>query len=71
MPIESGQYCQYCADEHGRLKPFDERFENMIAWAMREGEGTTREDAEKKTLAFMGTLPAWREHPDYLAKVGR
>lgn len=70
MPIESGQYCEHCSDETGALKPFDERFESMITWTLRRDPAMSREDAEAKTLGFMGTLPAWRNHPDYLARVG-
>ena len=69
MPIESGPYCGYCADEEGRLKPFSDRFESMAQWSMRENAGLSREEAERRTLEFMGTLPAWRDHPEYLARV--
>lgn len=71
MPIESGQYCQHCSDENGNLQPFDRRFERMVQWTMgRDGE-LSRGAAEKQTLDFMGTLPAWRNHPDYLARISR
>lgn len=68
MPIETGQYCGYCSDENGALKPFDDRFESMVGWTLRQQPGLSRAQAEQKTLAFMGTLPAWRNHPDYLAR---
>ncbi len=68
MPIESGQYCSYCSDADGQLKPFDDRFESMVSWTLREDSSLSRDAAEAKTLAFMGTLPAWRNHPDYVAR---
>lgn len=68
MPIESGQYCQYCSDESGKLKPFDERFESMINFAMRRDGSLTRVEAERRTLDFMAELPAWRNHPELLAR---
>jgi len=71
MPIESGQYCGHCAEDNGDLKPFADRFENMIAWSMRQDSSLSRESAEEQTLAFMGKLPAWRNHPDYLARIGK
>lgn len=71
MPIESGQYCQYCSDETGKLKPFGERFENMIQFAMRRDSALTRAQAEERTLAFMAELPAWRNHPELLARRNR
>ncbi len=63
MPIEVGIYCQYCADENGNLQPFEERFERMVQWQARREPGASRADLEKKTLAYMATMPAWKEHP--------
>ena len=37
MPVESGPYCGYCVDEHGRLQDFDTRFERMVGWAQTRG----------------------------------
>jgi hypothetical protein len=62
MPIESGPYCSYCVDDSGKLQPFDERFERMVQWALRHEPGLDRAAAEKKTLQYMGTMPAWKEH---------
>jgi hypothetical protein len=66
MPIESGTYCSYCAPA-GELQPFDERFENMVSWQMRQKPGIARAQAEKDTFAFMGKMPAWKNHPRVLA----
>jgi hypothetical protein len=63
MPIEAGQYCQYCVDEKGQLQPFDERFERMLQWQKKREPDASRADLEKKTLAYMATMPAWRDHP--------
>jgi hypothetical protein len=63
MPIESGPYCNYCADEAGKLQPFEERFARMVQWMERHEAGIDRAAAEKKTLAYMGTMPAWKNHP--------
>lgn len=63
MPIESGPYCPHCVDAAGALQPFDERFERMIAWQARKQPRATRAELEAQTLAFMATLPAWRDHP--------
>ena len=69
MPIESGAYCQYCVDEEGNLQDFEERFERMVQWMRRETPSLTASEAEAKTLAYMSTMPAWREHPALLAKM--
>jgi hypothetical protein len=47
----------------GKLQPFEERFERMVQWAMREEPGISRGDAEARTLAYMARMPAWRDHP--------
>ena len=71
MPIETGAYCQYCADEHGNLQGFDERFARMLQWVRRESPSLTAAEAEAKTLATMSVMPAWRDHPALLAKLGQ
>ena len=63
MPIESGHYCAYCVTETGELQPFDERFEKMVGWQLRQKPGLSRADAERDTLAFMARMPAWKDHP--------
>lgn len=68
MPIESGPYCEYCTDEHGNLQAFDERFERMVQWVVRQKPDTPRADAEKQTVEFMGTMPAWKDHPALAAR---
>ena len=62
MSIEAGPYCTHCVDEHGKLQAFDERFERMIQWQARREPNASRAELEKKTLAYMGTMPAWKEH---------
>ncbi len=71
MPIETGPYCAYCANEKGELKPFDDRFESMVSWTLRENGELSRAAAEAQTLSFMGTLPAWRNHPDFIARTAK
>jgi hypothetical protein len=63
MPIEAGPYCSYCVDEKGSLQAFEERFERMVQWQARRDPGASRADLEKKTLAYMATMPAWKDHP--------
>jgi hypothetical protein len=63
MPIEAGPYCQYCVDAAGKLQPFEERFERMVQWQSRREPAASRADLERKTLEYMGTMPAWKDHP--------
>jgi hypothetical protein len=62
MPIDAGPYCAHCVDENGRLQDFETRFERMVVWAMRH-DGLDRVEAEGKTIAYMASMPAWRNHP--------
>jgi hypothetical protein len=70
MPIESGPYCSYCTDADGRLQPFEERFERMVAWQARREPEASRAELEEATRAYLRTMPAWRDHPA-LAVPGR
>lgn len=69
MPIESGVYCCHCVDENGDLQDFETRFDRMVSW--QERRGASREDAERQTLAYMATMPAWSGHPDLRARLAR
>jgi len=66
MPIESGTYCEYCSTATGELQPFDERFEKMVGWQMRQKPALSRAQAERETLTFMAQMPAWKNHPRIL-----
>lgn len=68
MPIETGRYCVHCTDERGQLQPFDERFARMVAWQRRRQPAETQEAAERATLAWMATMPAWKDHPGLQAR---
>ena len=63
MPIEAGPYCMHCLTAEGKLQPFEERFERMVQWQTRREPNATREEAERKTLAYMSKMPAWKDHP--------
>lgn len=69
MPIESGAYCQYCVNEDGTLQDFETRFERMVQW--QERRGSPRPQAESETLAYMATMPAWKDSAELKARLGR
>ena len=62
-----GGYCQYCVDENGDLQTFEDRFDRMTQWMQRREGIASREEAERKVLAHMATMPAWRDHPSVRA----
>ncbi|MGA9597835.1 MAG: zinc ribbon domain-containing protein [Acidimicrobiia bacterium] len=70
MPIDDGTYCEYCSDDNGNLQPFEERFERMVQWTMGRDDSNNRDRAEADTLAYMATMPAWRDHPRVKAATG-
>lgn len=63
MPIDLGPYCRYCVDDHGKLQPFEERFEKMVQFMARQEPKASRADLERRTLAHMAETPAWKDHP--------
>jgi len=63
MSIDDGTYCQYCVNEKGELKAFDELFERMVQWTVKEEKNISHEDAKIKTRAYMRAMPAWKNHP--------
>ena len=67
MPIEAGPYCLHCVDDRGQLQDFATRFERMVAWQQRRG--SPRAQAEAETIAYMATMPAWKDHPEVLARL--
>ena len=63
MPIESGRYCAHCVDADGNLQDFDTRFASMVSWQSRRNPQDPQSKIEADTLAYMATMPAWRDHP--------
>ncbi len=70
MTIDDGTYCEHCTNDSGKLQSFDETHKRMAQWMLRQEQAATREEAEKKTLAYMATMPAWRDHPKVKAAQG-
>lgn len=70
MPIETGTYCRHCTNERGELQSFGETLERMTQFLMRTRGITDRAQAQRQTLDYMTRMPAWREHPDLLARRG-
>jgi hypothetical protein len=67
MPIETGLYCAHCVDADGNLQAFDDRFARMVAWQARRDPGADRAQLEAATLAYLSTMPAWRDAPQVVA----
>jgi hypothetical protein len=52
--------CRYCTDERGNLQPRDERLERFTQWSMQR-EGLDHDAARRKAIAYMKTMPAWKD----------
>jgi hypothetical protein len=63
MPIDGGQYCQYCTDGDGKLYGFDETVTRMAEFMRRQDPSLSDDQARRKTVAHMAKMPAWQDHP--------
>ncbi|MBN2525902.1 MAG: hypothetical protein JXR76_05860 [Deltaproteobacteria bacterium] len=71
MPVESGPYCVHCTDDTGALQSFEERIARMSQFMKRQSPSLSDSDAKKQCLAYMATMPAWRDHPEVKKLGGR
>ena len=63
MPLadaEPGQmYCDYCTDEKGTLRPYEQVFEGTVTGYFMGMQKMGRKDAEKAAKEHLGKMPAW------------
>lgn len=63
MPLadaEPGQmYCQYCTDEKGRLRPYEQVFEGTVTGFFMGMQKMERAEAEKAAREHLSRMPAW------------
>ncbi len=60
-------YCTHCTDLNGKLLPFEKKYEDFVALAMKS-RWMTREGAEKEALSQMAQMPAWKDRIQQAAK---
>lgn len=56
----TNKYCVYCTDEHGKLKPYEEVFGGMVAFAQKTA-GMSEEMAKESVAQNMAQMPAWKD----------
>ncbi len=56
-PVEN--YCKYCVDEKGTLKPKDEVKKGMAQWLQTWQPDLDEENALKRAEHYMQAMPAW------------
>ena len=59
MPAE-GQYCEYCTDESGALKPREEVREGLAAWLSSFAPEKSA-DFRARADHYMAAMPAWAD----------
>jgi hypothetical protein len=69
MPVETGPYCQYCADGSSKLHSFDETVARMGQFMKLQTPGISDTESEEMTLSHMSAMPAWREYPALTARL--
>src|SRR5262249_41079083 len=52
-------YCQYCTDEKGKLKSYEQVFEGTVRGYFMEHMKMARPDAEAAARAHLAKMPAW------------
>jgi len=57
----NAEYCRYCTDENGQLRPRDEVKQGIATWLQSLQEGITEERAIMRAEHFMQAMPAWAD----------
>lgn len=55
------KYCQYCADEKGKLKSREEVKAGLAHWLQEITPKDTDADYQKRAEFYMKSMPAWAE----------
>jgi uncharacterized glyoxalase superfamily protein PhnB len=64
MPLTEAQpgqmYCHYCADDAGKLKPYEAVFEGTVTGFFMAHQKLPRKEAEKAAREHLKKMPAWQ-----------
>ena len=64
MPLadqSSDQYCQYCTDEKGQLKPREAVREGIAGWLQMFTPNPETVNFKKRAESYLNAMPAWAE----------
>jgi len=68
MPLDSkmgteteGNFCHYCADENGELKPREVVHAGIVEWLKMFAPEETNPNFDKRADNYMKAMPAWVE----------
>lgn len=63
MPLTDAQpgqmYCQYCTDDHGQLRPYEQVFEGTVTGFFMGMQKMDRKAAEAAAKEHLAKMPAW------------
>jgi Putative zinc ribbon domain len=54
-------YCHYCADDNGKLKPRETVQNGIIEWLKMFAPEGSNPNYEKRANSYMKAMPAWAE----------
>jgi hypothetical protein len=54
-------FCQYCTDHQGNLKPREEIMAGVAGWFMSWQPDLDEETARKRAELFIKSMPAWAD----------
>ena len=54
-----GDFCQYCADDSGKLKPRAEVEAGLAEWLKSWSPSTSDEELARRARSYMAAMPAW------------
>ena len=54
-------YCKYCTDENGNLKPKEEIKKGIAQWFLGWQPNLNEEKANERAENYMKSMPAWAE----------
>ncbi len=55
-----GDYCQYCSDEKGNLKPKEEAVHGIAQWLKSWSPPASEEEFLRRAKCYMDAMPAWQ-----------
>ena len=54
-----GDYCEYCADESGKLRPKEVVQQGVAQWLASFSPGVTMDQCLSRAEKYMAAMPAW------------
>ena len=56
-----GDYCEYCTEADGSLKPKEVVQQGITQWLLGFSPGATPEQCSQRAARYLSAMPAWAE----------